>query len=194
MELHNHKGMFLNDAAAMSLKRLEDDHGVQPITDAGRTPETQQGYIDRWDKGGVYNRPPYLYEPARPKETSSHVKNGGEAVDVANWRWWRENAAEYGWVVDFDWDVVHFRYDPSKDKKKNIAANVVATMRLGKGMDYIRIAGKAGERRGGTYVVFQAKDYSYVAEFIGDAGPNNLVTITDETSIKRLQDIIAGLK
>lgn len=114
-DLVNHPGMFLNDQAAASLKRLEDDHGVQPVTSAGRTPETQQGFIDRWDKGGVYNRPPYLYEPARPKETSSHVKNGGEAVDVTNWRWWRDNAAPYGWVVDFEWDVVHFRYDPSKD-------------------------------------------------------------------------------
>lgn len=62
------------------------------------------------------------------------------------------------------------------------------------GMNYLRISGKAGERRGGTYVVFAADDGSYVAEFIQDAGPNNLTTVTDENHIKRLQDIIRGLK
>lgn len=116
MDLKNHPGMFLNDDAAASLERLENDHGVQPITDAGRTKQKQQSLIDRWNAGGKYNRPPYLYEPARPAETSSHVKNGGEAVDTSAWRKWLEFAEEYGYVQDFDWDVVHFRYDKSKDK------------------------------------------------------------------------------
>lgn len=185
--LKNHPGMFLNDEAAASLERLENDNGVQPITEAGRTVTKQQGFIDAWDRGGPENRPPNLYEPARPAERSDHVKNGGQAVDVVNWRWWRANAGEYGWVVDYDWDVVHFRYDPSKDRKKK-------NNTLGVGMNYIRITGKAGERKGGTYAVFQADDGTYVAEFVGNGGPNNLNEIGDENIIARLQKIIRGLQ
>lgn len=49
--LKNHPGMFLNDAAAASLERLENDHGVQPITDAGRT-EANNPAAEL--QGGVY--------------------------------------------------------------------------------------------------------------------------------------------
>ncbi|MEW1705946.1 M23 family metallopeptidase [Microbacterium sp. NPDC089190] len=61
-------------------------------------------------------------------------------------------------------------------------------------MNYIRITGKAGERRGGTYAVFAASDGTYVAEFVGDSGPDNLVELNDEGQIGRLQNIIRGLR
>lgn len=61
-------------------------------------------------------------------------------------------------------------------------------------MNYIRITGKAGERRGGTYAVFAASDGTYVAEFVGDSGPNNLAELNDEGQIGRLQNIIRGLR
>lgn len=119
MELVNHPGMFLNGEAAASLERFERDHGVQPISDAGRTVQEQQNYIDRWDRGGAANRPPNLYEPKRPAWLSDHVVNNGQAIDTPNWRYWRNEALDYGWVVDYDWDVVHFRYDRNRDKFYN---------------------------------------------------------------------------
>lgn len=59
-------------------------------------------------------------------------------------------------------------------------------------MNYIRIQGREGARRGGTYVVFAVSD-GYNAEFIGNGGPNNLVEINDEDQIRRLQGYIRGL-
>jgi hypothetical protein len=89
------------------------------LTDAGRTVQTQRNLISRWFEGGPANRPPNLFEPKRPPEESDHVKNGGEAVDVINWPYWRVHAREFGWVVDYDWDKVHFRYDPDHDQYKD---------------------------------------------------------------------------
>lgn len=193
MELKNHPDKFLNDDAAASLERLENDHGVQPITDAGRTKAKQQELIDAWNRGGPENRPPNLYEPARPAERSSHVKNGGEAVDVINWRWWRENAAEYGWIVDYDWDVVHFRYDITKDQHLNRVAGTITQLKNGTPMNYIRISGITGKRRGGTYAVFQTAEGGYLAVFVENGGPNNLEMITHEGIIGQLSGIIQGL-
>lgn len=189
--LVNHPDKFLNDAAAASLERLEDDHGVQPITSAGRTLEEGKDLLRRWNLGGTYNRPPFLYEPANPPETSEHYKKGGNAVDTTNWQWWREHAGEYGWIADFNWDVVHFGYHADKDQHINRAAKRKNKRRSP--MNYLRINGKPNARRGGTYVVFAADDGSYVAEFIGDAGPTNLTMVTDEAQIARLQKIIRGL-
>ena len=72
-DLINHPGYWLEAGAADSLARLERDHGVININSAGRTEGGQQGLINRWDAGGWQNRPPYLYEPARPARTSPHV-------------------------------------------------------------------------------------------------------------------------
>lgn len=110
---------WLNAPAAASLERYEQDHGEQPVTSAGRSEAEQQSLIDRWDQGGVYNRPPYLYEPKRPAWAGTHVS--GNALDVSNHREFAANAAAYGWWQPYSWDVVHFEYDPARDQHINEA-------------------------------------------------------------------------
>lgn len=110
MNLKNHPGMWLNDAAASAINSLEDKYGVIRINDAGRYEWEQQELINRWDRGGPGNRPPYLYNPARPANTSNHVRNGGESVDVYNFTDDRAKLNEFG----FEWygtsDPVHYTF------------------------------------------------------------------------------------
>lgn len=108
--LKNHPGMWLRSDAAAAINALEDKYGVIAITSAGRTEAEQQELIDRWNAGGEYNRPPYLYWPAMPARTSGHVKDGGVAVDVRNYSADRAKLNEFG----FQWygpeDVVHYTF------------------------------------------------------------------------------------
>lgn len=60
-------------------------------------------------------------------------------------------------------------------------------------MSYIKIQGKAGGWRGGTYAVFANGGGAYSAVFIGSAGPTDLAAVTDETAIEQLQQKISGL-
>lgn len=108
--LKNHAGMWLRDDAAAAINALEDKYGVIRINAAGRTVAEQQGLINRWNRGGAANRPPYLYQPASPAETSNHVANGGIAVDVYNYTSDRAKLKEFG----FEWygvsDPVHYTF------------------------------------------------------------------------------------
>lgn len=108
--LKNHPGLWLRDDAAAAINALEDKYGVIRINSAGRTPAEQNELIRRWDQGGWQNRPPYLYEPARPVERSNHVANGGIAVDVYNYTSDRAKLNEFG----FQWygpsDKVHYTF------------------------------------------------------------------------------------
>lgn len=119
--LVNHPGMFLNDAAAASLAKMEKEHGIFILSDAGRTIAQQQELINRWNQGGPQNRPPYLYQPAMPASASPHVKNGGEAIDLphAGQRdWIKRWGAGYGWSFPLSWDVVHCVYNINADKSR----------------------------------------------------------------------------
>lgn len=118
-DLVNHPGLWLRDDAAEALARWESDHGWINITSAGRWEWEQQGLINRWDQGGKYNRPPYLFDPKRPASASEHVKNGGEAIDTNEHVRFRATCADYGFWQPYEWDVVHFVYDPRRDKKKS---------------------------------------------------------------------------
>lgn len=108
--LKNHPGMWLRDDAAAAINALEDKYGVIRINSAGRTEAEQQDLINRWDRGGAANRPPYLYPPARPARASNHVADGGIAVDVYNYTSDRAKLNEFG----FQWygpsDVVHYNF------------------------------------------------------------------------------------
>ena len=108
--LKNHPGMWMRDDAAAAINALEDKYGVIVINSAGRTPAEQNGLIRRWDIGGPANRPPQLFEPARPAERSTHVKDGGTGVDVRNFTSDRFKLQEFG----FQWwgagDVVHYTF------------------------------------------------------------------------------------
>lgn len=108
--LKNHPGMWLRDDAAAAINALEDKYGVIRINSAGRTVAQQNDLIRRWDIGGAANRPPNLFEPARPATASNHVSNGGIAVDVYNYTTDRAKLNEFG----FEWygpsDKVHYTF------------------------------------------------------------------------------------
>lgn len=110
-ELKHHKGYYLADAAAIAFDAYEDKYGVFILNSARRSPEEQNGFIRRWDQGGTYNRPPYLYEPARPAESSNHVKNDGIAVDIGDWQRFQANMSEFGFYKPAAYDVVHFEHN-----------------------------------------------------------------------------------
>ena len=118
--LKNHPGFELRDDAAEAFNRAEADHGVFIVNSAKRTVAYQQGLIDRYAKGGKYNRPPYLYRPANPPESSDHVKNGGIATDLTDWRRFAAVAEDYGFIHPYpDGDPVHFEYVGGKKPKRS---------------------------------------------------------------------------
>lgn len=116
--LVNHPSYWLEAEAADSLARLERDHGVISINSAGRSEAEQQSLINRWDRGGWQNRPPYLYEPARPARTSPHVIDGGTAIDTSEISRMLRISGKYGWYRSHSYDLVHFKYDPARDQMK----------------------------------------------------------------------------
>ncbi|UVK59038.1 endolysin [Microbacterium phage Cen1621] len=109
-DLKNHPGMWLRDDAAAAINALEDKYGVIRINSAGRHEWEQQALIDRWHKGGAANRPPHLYRPAEPARTSNHVKDGGIAVDVYNYRDDRAKLEEFGFKWYGTADPVHYEF------------------------------------------------------------------------------------
>lgn len=117
--LRNHKSFWMRDDAEASLARWEDDNGIIPVNSAGRYEWEQQALINRWNQGGKYNRPPYLYEPKRPAKASAHVANGGRAFDTSEYTRFLKTCIPYGWRRTYDWDVVHFEYFPEYDMYKN---------------------------------------------------------------------------
>ena len=109
--LKNHSGFWLRDDAAAAFNRAEADHGVFIVNSAGRTEYEQQLLINRWNVGGVFNRPPYLYMPAMPARTSNHVAGGGIAVDISDWRRFAQICEQYGFRHTYpNSDPVHFDY------------------------------------------------------------------------------------
>jgi peptidoglycan hydrolase-like protein with peptidoglycan-binding domain len=124
--LVNHPGFWMQADAAASLARFEAKYGVIEISSAGRTEAEQQALINRYDKGGAANRPPYLYDPARPASASRHVFDGGIALDTNNQTIMHEHGQEYGWYFNFAYDVVHFEYEIAHDQHRGAAASTPA--------------------------------------------------------------------
>lgn len=110
--LKNHPGYWLRDDAAAQLDLFEEQVAIITINSAGRTPEEQWELINRWDQGGYWNRPPFLYEPARPPEASNHVSNGGIAIDTPNIELMLSRGRPYGFIRPYDWDKPHFEFRP----------------------------------------------------------------------------------
>lgn len=109
--LKNHTGYWLRDDAAAAFDAAEAAIGTMRVNSAGRTEAEQNALIRRWDQGGPSNRPPYLYAPARPANTSFHVKNGGIAVDTSDWRRFAQVCEQFGFVHPYpSGDPVHFEY------------------------------------------------------------------------------------
>lgn len=111
-ELANHPGMTLRDDAAIQLDLLEKDHGVITINRAGVSEAEQQKLIDRWNQGGKYNRPPFLYEPKRPPKASDHVQQ--IAVDTSSITHMLKYGDAYGFYRNYEWDKPHFVFDPRR--------------------------------------------------------------------------------
>lgn len=111
--LKNHSGFWMREDAALAFDKAEDDHGLFTVNSAGRTIAQQQALIDRWNRGGAANRPPYLYEPASPASSSNHVANGGIAIDIGNWQSFLSICGAYGFTHPVPSDVVHFEYHGS---------------------------------------------------------------------------------
>lgn len=110
-KLKHHPQFWLRDDAAAQFDRAEDEQGVFTVNSAGRTVAEQQALINRWHKGGPGNRPPALYRPAEPAEASNHVDNGGEAVDLRDWRRFAVVCERYGFKHTYpDGDPVHFDF------------------------------------------------------------------------------------
>lgn len=109
--LRNHPGYWLRDDAAAAFDRAEAENGVFIVNSAGRTVAEQQELINKWNQGGTYNRPPYLYQPASPATSSNHVANGGVALDIGDWRRFAQICERYGFRHTYpDSDPVHFEY------------------------------------------------------------------------------------
>lgn len=109
--LKNHGGRYwLRDDAAAAFDRMEAERGFIDLNDAGRTEGQQQELINRWNRGGSANRPPYLYQPAMPASASNHVRGGGLAFDTSDWRRVKEFAHLYGFKWLGNSDPVHFDY------------------------------------------------------------------------------------
>ncbi|CAD5999180.1 M15 family metallopeptidase [Agreia sp. COWG] len=133
--LKRHPEFWLAPNAAASFDRTEDDYiaagGNQfDVASAGRTVGEQQDLIDRYDRGGTFNRPPYLYAPARPATASNHVRGGGLAADFGNATqrtWMHANGPKYGWFFNYAYDEVHFEYDRARDTQFGRADTPAAT-------------------------------------------------------------------
>lgn len=109
--LKNHPGMWLEDNAAAAFDRMEDEQGYITLTDAGRTVSQQQHLINRWNQGGAANRPPFLFSPANPAESSNHVRRGGVAFDTSEYNRVSRFAARYGFSHPYPGgDPVHFEW------------------------------------------------------------------------------------
>ena len=108
--LKNHPNFWLRDDAAAAFDAAEAKYGIFSVNSAGRTQAEQQNLINRWNQGGKYNRPPYLYQPASPASSSNHVKSGGIAIDIQNWDRFNDICGEFGFKWWGSSDVVHFDF------------------------------------------------------------------------------------
>lgn len=125
--LKHHPDVWMREDAAIQFDKFEDDHGVISVNRAGVTVAQQQAVIDRWNRGGAANRPPFLYEPKQPPEESEHVQ--GIAVDTSHITHMLRLAEPYGFYQRYAWDKPHFEFDPKRvrirpvDSSENITPN-----------------------------------------------------------------------
>jgi hypothetical protein len=146
MYLKNHPGMWLRNDAALALNAAEDAHGSPfTLSDAGRLLSQQQALWNRWQAGGVYNRPPYLYEPAYPDTTAPHIM--GIAIDdpVPAERDWLNSHPEFGFYSNLSWDKVHLIFAPARYTHIPAATPVAAATQKGKYMDVQHIVPFRGQ-------------------------------------------------
>lgn len=176
--LKNHPGDWLRDDAAAAFNALEDKYGVFTVNSAARSVAEQNEAIARWDRGGTYNRPPYLYEPARPAERSLHVKDGGIAVDIYEVSRFASVAGEFGFTHPYPGtDPVHFEFvgwnGGSVADFSSTVQNEQNWLRVARG-ENIQADGRKGPLTKAAYERYQAflRDwgYGYTGAIDGDWG------------------------
>jgi len=171
--LKNHPAFWLREDAAEAFNKAEDKHGIFHVNSAGRTVSQQQELINRWAKGGIANRPPYLYKPANPASASNHVAHGGIAIDIANWKAFAEIAAEAGFVHLYPGgDPVHFEFTGTKIS--NVIKFDQATFDRQKFLNTIGynlvVDGRKGDLTTSAYKKYQSflRAYGYAGAIDGD--------------------------
>ena len=147
-ELKNHPGHFLREDAANAFDAMEDKYGVIVLNRAGVPEHVQQGLIDRWNKGGPANRPPFLYEPKRPAKASEHVQY--IAVDVYNYTSDRHKLNEFGFKWYGPKDPVHYTFTGWSGN--NVAP---AIEKEKEEMDFVNIQGKGGSWHAGLICIYR---------------------------------------
>lgn len=107
----------LNNDAALSVARLDalNPRGYLSINSAYRSDAEQQVLVDRWNAGGKYNRPPYLYEPARVGKSPHRT---GRALDTSDIDFMLTTGYDHGWRRTYDYDKPHFEYFAQYDNHK----------------------------------------------------------------------------
>lgn len=148
-QLKHHPGHYLRADAADAFDAMEDKYGPIVLNRAGVPVEVQQGLIDRWNKGGAANRPPFLFEPKRPAEASEHVQY--VAVDVYNYTSDRHKLNEFGFKWYGPKDPVHYTFTGWKSDY-TAKPNTKET----EDMDFINIQGNTGENHAGVFAIYRA--------------------------------------
>jgi len=115
--------------------------------------------------------------------TSNHGL--GTAIDIALTpsvtAWLAPNASRYGFAFDVPGEPWHAHRIKTIQVPTTIASGEEEVMR------FVKIQGKTGARRGGTYAI-----HNGVATFLGNAPAD--VEITDEAAIVALQGVVSGLR
>lgn len=143
---------------------------------------------------GVYGHVGFVMDDGRVFMATSHLAEQWTNVD-AGWQsvdaYVRATGATvYGWSYQNGGNAVPFS---SSSSGTSGGGSTPIGNSEDEEMSYIKIAGKSGARRGGTYAVFANGGGAYSAVFIGGAGPKDLEAVTDEASITQLQTKISGL-
>lgn len=132
-----------------------------------RTVAEQNELIRRWDAGGTYNRPPYLYPPARPANASRHVVDGGIAIDIGDYREFMKHSEEFGFVWWGESDPVHFEFTGWKPPTVKPAPIPKTVDRKKKKMDIavIHTNGKSDKTRRGAIIDTKTGTVSTFGDF-----------------------------
>jgi murein DD-endopeptidase MepM/ murein hydrolase activator NlpD len=92
------------------------------------------------------------------------------------------------------WERPGMPYSESIDFERYIGSNPGNTEDDEMPIGYVKIQGKSGARRGGTYAVVSRPGAKPQAVYIGSAGPTDLEAVADDGSVSQLQTLIDGLQ
>jgi hypothetical protein len=153
---------------------------LAPEADDG-VPSCYRDYAGQEAAWAIYQRDGHPL--AAVPGTSNHGE--GTAVDIdlnpAVSAWLAGNASRYGFAFDVSGEPWHAHRITTIQVPANTPAGEEEDMR------FVKIQGKAGARRGGTYAIRNG-----VATFLGDAPAD--IEITDEAAIVALQAVVSGLR